>query len=226
MAVGVFVDPDGRPVTVRVLESSGYAVLDTAAYQFAKSLTFHPAVIDEKPIGSWTRLVLKYKLTDVVFNKEKWINDAIYLQKKIAASVDSNEKARNQRRLYVHYLGLLNYSRKTPDLDLNYTIKRVIQKSTFAQWRDFWPLIVSPFALFDDFLQQYPEAPIAENVKEELVRTLIEAEGNIRTRALKSRKIAIMANELIEKIETRLYQVQNQIHPHEHNSIDPASPAL
>jgi len=209
VVVGVFVNANGTPGTVRILEPSGHAVLDTAAYQFVKTLAFDPAIIDDSPVGSWTKLVLRYKLTNVAFEREKWARDVSYLQKRISSLSDSTSKAEYQRKLYVRYIGLLDYVRKYNALDINYTIKGAIQKSTAAEWRDFWPEIVSPFALFDDFIRQYPNSRYAGEAKEELIRLLIEAEGDIRVKALHSRKIAQNAAMLIGSLEKRLNELQN-----------------
>jgi TonB family protein len=209
VAVGVFVNADGHPVTVRVLESSGHAVLDTAAYQFAQTLTFNPAIIDEERVSAWTKLVLQYRLTDVVFEKTKWTRDVLYLQKQIAEIEDDGEKVEFQRRLYIQYIGFVDYAKNLNRLDLNYTIKGIIQKSTMETWRDYWPEIIVVFALFDDFLNQYPDSQISEQAKQDFIRLLVEAESEIRTKALRSRKTAVKANDLIETIESRLKELQH-----------------
>ncbi len=209
VVIGVFVNADGTPETVRILEPSGHAVLDTAAYQFAKTLTFAPAIVDENPISSWTKLVLKYRLTDVVFEKEKWARDVTYLQKRIRSLSDPVSRAEYQRKLYMRYIGLLDYVKKYNEPEMNYTIKGVIQASTVAAWRDFWPEIVSPFALFDDFIRMYPDSRYADKATEELIRLLIETEGEVRVKALHSRKIAQKTSVLIGSLEKRLSELQN-----------------
>lgn len=208
VAVGVFVSADGRPVTVRVLESSGHAVLDTAAYQFAKTLTFQPAIIDEQATGSWTKLLLQYKLTDVVFEKSKWVQDVRYLQKQIETASEDRKKFEYQRRLYIRYVGLVEYAKKIKNSDLNFTIKSVIQESTADAWQELWPEIVLTFALFDDFIKTYPDSKVAEQATEDLIGMLIEAEGEIRTKALRSRKTALRVNDYISIIETRIKELQ------------------
>ena len=211
VVIGVFVNADSTPGTVRILESSGHAVLDTAAYQFAKGLTFSPAIVDDSPVSSWTKLVLKYKLTDVVFEKDKWTRDVHYLQKRISSLSDPAARAEYERKLYIRYIGLLDYVKKINEPDINYAIKDVIQKSTVAEWRDFWPELVSPFALFDDFIRMYPDSRYAEKATEELIRLLIETEGDIRIKALHSPKIARNASILIGSLEKRLNELQHSV---------------
>ena len=211
VVVGVFVNADGTPGTVRILEPSGHAVLDTAAYQFVQTLTFIPAVVDESAISSWTKLVLKYKLTDVFFEKEKWARDVRNLQKHASSLSDPVARGEYQRKIYMRYIGLLDYVKKFNEPDINYTIKDVIQKSTAAEWQDFWPQIVSTFALFDDFIRMYPDSRYAEKATEELIRLLIEAEGDIRVKALHSRKTAKNASLLISILEKRLNELQNTV---------------
>ena len=208
VVVGVFVNADGHPERVNIIKSSGHTVLDTAAFKFAQTLTFQPARVDEKPIASWTKLLLRYKLTDVVFERSKWTRDVLYLQKLIRNAAGQEKKAEYQRKLYIRYVGLVDYVSKYYDLDINYTIKSVIQESTIARWRDFWPQVVVLFALFDDFMYQYPDSELNEQVKEDLIRLLIEAEGDIRVKALRSRKLSQKAAALISIIESRLNELQ------------------
>lgn len=208
VVVGVFVDEEGTPEDVRILESSGYAVLDTAAYDFVTTLSFQPALVDEKPISSWTKLVLKYKLSEVAFEGKKWHEDVRYFHSSIEKTTDPQARLDLQRKLFVRLRGLVNYVERYPIVDINYTIKGVLTPETRDRWRKIMQIIPAPFTVFDDFLQRYPNSPLQDVVREELIRLLIDAEGDIRVKALKSSKIARNSPQLIEMIETRLDELQ------------------
>ena len=72
VVVGVFVSKRGKPVDIRLFQSSDSKDLDNAALKFAKETKFEPAVLDGQPIGAWTKLILRYKLSEVYFEEDKW----------------------------------------------------------------------------------------------------------------------------------------------------------
>lgn len=208
VVIGVFVNKDGEPEESKILESSGHDVLDSAAFRFVNGLLFEPATVDEQPIASWTRLVLKYKLTEIAFEEKRWLDDVTMLQKQIAASSNPVERADLQRKLYIRYIGLSDYVEKYDQLDINAVIEQVIAKNSRERWNLLWNVVPAPFVVFDDFLMTYPDCSINPLVTEELIKQMIEAEGQVRVRSLSSAKIARSANQIIEQIEKRLNELQ------------------
>ena len=57
------VGPDGRPLEVRVLESSGHEILDQAARGTVAAWRFHPARGENGPIESTVRVPVRFVLT-------------------------------------------------------------------------------------------------------------------------------------------------------------------
>lgn len=209
--VGVFVNAEGHPDEVKLLESSGYAVLDSAAQKFAQSLTFNPAIVDNKTISSWTKLVLRYKLTEVPFEKNKWLEDVRLYQRKIAAAQDSSEIVTYQRKLYTRYIGLSTYVEQFDNVDINKTIVKVVTKQTRERWADFYDVIPVPFLPYDDFLTRYPQSPLTPNIKEDLIRLLMDAEGHIRIHILQE-KADPQWSKLLISVEQRLDELQADIY--------------
>jgi len=208
VVIGVFVNTDGTPEESKILESSGHTVLDSAAFRFVNGLHFEPATVDEQPIASWTRLVLKYKLTEIAFEEKRWLDDVAMLQKQIAASLNPGERLNFQRKLYIRYIGLADYVEKYDQLEINNVIEQVIAVDIREEWKLLWDLVPAPFTVFDDFLSRYPDCAINSLVTEELIKQMIEAEGQVRVRSLTSAKIARSANQIIERIERRLNELQ------------------
>lgn len=208
VVVGVFVDAEGRPEQVKVLEPSGHTVLDTAAFHFAQTLTFDPAIVDGQKVSSWTKLILRYKLTEVPFEKNKWLDDVHNYQRLIDSTPDATQKLHYQQKLFMRYIGLSIYVERHDDLEINDIIRQVITKRSRDRWNKFFDVIVAPFVVFDDFLYRYPQSEIADQVKEDLVRLLIEAEGTIRLQALKMQRISPEHAHLLELIEKRLDDLQ------------------
>jgi protein TonB len=61
----VLVNEEGRSVSVEVNRSSGIEALDQAAVEAIKHWRFAPARVGEKPVDSWVRIPIDFRLTDV-----------------------------------------------------------------------------------------------------------------------------------------------------------------
>jgi len=60
----VLVDDQGRTETVEINDSSGSAALDRAAAEAIQRWLFHPARYDDRPIASWLRIPIEFRLAD------------------------------------------------------------------------------------------------------------------------------------------------------------------
>ncbi|HKY09772.1 MAG TPA: energy transducer TonB [Candidatus Binatia bacterium] len=63
----VLVDDQGKPKRVEINNSSGSDSLDSAAVEAIKRWRFHPARYGEKPIESWLRIPIEFRLADAKF---------------------------------------------------------------------------------------------------------------------------------------------------------------
>ncbi len=209
--VGVFVSADGRAEEVTLVESSGHKELDDAALRFARTLTFQPALLDNKPISAWTRLLLRYRLTEVLFENDRWLVEVQSLHNQAKAEKDSSKREIIFRKLYTNYVGLVNYVDRQEDTEINSTIRAVLTRTVEQQWQPFWDIIPAPFAVFDDFLKRYPRSALTERVKEDLMQQLVETEYRIKIKALGSSRLARKTPVLIQMLESRLEELQKKM---------------
>jgi TonB family protein len=206
--VGVFVSDQGKPEEVTLLGSSGHDELDQAAVKFARTLTFKPALLDNKPISAWSRLLLRYRLTEVLFDEDRWLADVNNLHDQAKIENDSLKREAVYRKLYTNYVGLTNYLERNDNPEINDIIRQTLSAPVEERWQPFWDVIATAFPVFDDFLQRYPESILASNVREDLMRQLVETEYRIKIASLKSSRIARKSPELIEMLESRLNKLQ------------------
>jgi len=206
--IAVFVTKQGKPEEVRLIESSGHKDLDEAALKFARNVVFEPAELDGKPVSSWTRLLLRYKLSEVYFEEGQWLSNVINLQKKIAVEKDSVQREIYLKRLYTKLVGLKNYAERNDEVNINDVIRQVISKKIQNRYSKFWKEFPAAFAVFDDFLERYPDASFINRVKEDLIKLLVDTEYAIRLKAVKSKRISKKYSNLINIIEQRLNDLQ------------------
>ncbi|HNW59095.1 MAG TPA: energy transducer TonB [bacterium] len=211
VSLTVFVNATGKPEEVSLSESSGYDILDEAALKFVEKLNFNPGTLDEKPVGAWTRLVLRYKLTEMAFEKERWIADVLMLQRDIAKEENTEQRETLLRRLYTLYVGCMTYVESNDDPVINTTIRMAVAREREVLWQPFWDHYAAPFVLFDDFLQRYPQSESAEQARQDLIRYIMDMEMKIRLKSLKSRRISESAGELLDLLERRLKSLQPEL---------------
>ena len=60
----VLVDDHGRIKSVEISNSSGSAALDHAAAEAIRRWRFHPARYGDRPVESWLRIPIEFRLTD------------------------------------------------------------------------------------------------------------------------------------------------------------------
>jgi TonB family protein len=61
----VLVDEEGKSKSIEVSRSSGSEALDQAATRAIKQWRFSPARIGDKPVASWVRVPIEFRLTDL-----------------------------------------------------------------------------------------------------------------------------------------------------------------
>jgi len=208
VVVGVFVDKNGEPLEVNLIESSGHEILDRAAVEFAGGVEFQPAMIDSEPVAAWTRLVLRYKLSEIYFKEERWLAQVASLNKRAGAETDSSARLEILQNLFTQGIGLVNYVERHDHPDINRSILRVVTPVIRERYDPFWGELAAPFAVFDDMLQRYPETSLSRVIKEELIRQLVEAEYRIRIKALKARRWEKKSETLLDLIKRRLNELQ------------------
>jgi TonB family protein len=216
VSLTIFVNPQGKPEEVSLSQTSGYDILDEAALRFVEKLSFDPGTLDDKPVGAWTRLVLRYKLTEMPFEKERWHADVVTLQREIASATTREQREPILRRLYTLYVGCVTYVESNEDPSINSLLRTVVSKERVRHWQPFWDTHAAPFVLFDDFLQLYPDSEIAEQARQDLIRYIMDMEMKIRIKSLKSRRVSQSASELIGLLENRLKSLQPEI---QHNAL-------
>jgi TonB family protein len=210
--VAVYVTEEGKAEEVKLEKSSGYKILDDAALEFSKTIKFIPGMLDKNPISSWTRLVLRYKLSEVYFDKERWLNDVLLLHQQIeSVGDDRKEQNRLLRQLYTNNAGLVNYVKKYDDISINTFIRATVTNTIRNRYNDFWNAYAAPCAALDDFLERYPDSEFEELVKRDLTKELVDMEYEIRMASLKSERDQQKNQELIKQIEKRLDVLQQQM---------------
>lgn len=202
--LAVFVNSEGYVEEVEHLSSSGRKDLDAAAVKFAEGLVFKPASLNGNPLSVWTKLVLRFKLTELLFNENRWLFEVFDLRKRIEKESTPQQRERLLKKLYTSYHGLLIHVRKNPNVEINKLIRNVISQKIQNRWYDCWDLHPLAFVVLDDFLERYPKSPVTTLVKERLVKELIDLRYELALDSVSSSSTAKRHAKLMQAIEKRL----------------------
>lgn len=205
--IAVFVSNSGQAEEIKLLKSSSHQVLDDAAIAFARKVVFTPAYVDERPVSAWTRLLLRYRLTEVPFDRGRWLSDAHSYLKQASQESDSVKREAILRRLYTHHAGLHTFSSNRNDLSVNDIAEAIVDPAIKERWRPLWSHYPVPFVVLDDFLLRFPDSALAPRVKEDLTKMLLDTQFRIRMDSMKSQSKARRTLPLIDLIDTRLQEL-------------------
>ncbi|OPZ66768.1 MAG: Gram-negative bacterial tonB protein [bacterium ADurb.Bin478] len=205
--LGIFVSQTGVPEEVKLLKGSGHAVLDEAALAFGRKISFDPALVDGQPISAWTRLVLRYRLTDVAFERVQWLREVLDYQKQAAEETDTVRFEQHCRRVYTSFSGMQNWAQTQSVYAVNDLVWQVVQPALSERWRSFRNEYPALFLLWDDFLQRYPCSALAGRVREDLLKALLDVEYTIRLDCLRSESKARKGLALLDLIRERLSEL-------------------
>jgi TonB family protein len=206
--VGVFVDKEGKPLEANILRSSGSEDLDSAAVSFSRKVAYEPAVYNENPIGSWTRLELRYKLQKIDFDENSWLSEVRHIQKQLEAEPDAEKRKVLLQRLYTKYSGMVEFVKKNDDVKINKIIALALTDSSAKKWQEFYDAIPVPFVLYDDFWERYPECPFKIILKDDLMKQIIEAQYMLRMKSFKNPRFMPRSLKYLDILSARLDELQ------------------
>ena len=159
----------------RVVKSSGYPILDSAAVAYGKTLKFRPATKRGKPVPVWLSWNVKYEALaaqflpkEYVANMQKWYAQAAKLSKDDPQRRDVLQKILNADEEYVLFL------KKNPTVNLNPWLSKFVLRKVRTTWIDFWDVWPLRFAPYHDFVLRFPDDPESGYAANQLILLLKE----------------------------------------------------
>ncbi len=150
--VSLTVTEDGEAENVRVYQTSGNHLLDSAAVRTAKTFVFSPATLRDRPVKSTIVMPVEFRLRGIHF--EAWITEIKILQQRIERSYNKE----NIEELYNLYKKLIYSTRAGKAIDINDYIKAAVLDSTSKLWDGYWSLYPASSILFIDIIHRYPDS--------------------------------------------------------------------
>ncbi len=201
--VSILVDKTGHVKQAEIAKTSGYPILDGAALQIAQLARFKPARLHGKKQAVWVIWPLVFKIKRQKLDPDAWQEEVAHLKHRIKKSQGSQRKQLIED-LFFRYKDFAEYLVDHPEKNYNRQIKSVVEKQTRQRWEDFWEVYSAPFALFDDFLTQFPDHDFAPEVKLYLEQYLEYALNDLQTNDAHFLGSRALRRKLIDKLKAYL----------------------
>lgn len=164
----LYIDAKGEVQKARVWKSSGYALLDSSALEYAQIARFKPGRLHGKITGMWLTWPLVYTFDSIAEDMEKW-KDKVKEAQYSATRGKLQDREAAQYQLLVYYRGMAHKMVNDRDFKLNRDIMSVVVPEVRREWeqyKDYWPM---SFLLFEDFLHRYPKSTQYKTARDYLI---------------------------------------------------------
>ena len=174
-SVQLFISKSGNVIEAKVLNSSGYAVLDNAAKDYCEKITFYPASANGLPINSRSIVTVKFDLSNEESFGKTYILEIKKLYKQIPEATEL-EKYYLQKDILMKHEEFIGNT--LDEKNCNKTILKVLSNDIAEEWEAYVKYCPLTFLVYHDFLTRFPDYKNASDVKIELKKTV---ELNIKT---------------------------------------------
>jgi TonB family protein len=165
----IYISKTGEVENARVLKSSGFSVLDTAAVNYCKTFTFYPAKRNGKEVNSNLEMNIKFNLADQDYNPNEYVQSINDLYSKLEGA-KGNEKNEIEKEILN---GHSEFLKKMKDaLNFNIYVEKVISTKLAVEWKNSWDSWPLSFLLYQDFIERFPNYDNIPEVKQLLFQAL------------------------------------------------------
>jgi TonB family protein len=165
----IYVDDQGIVDRVVMLNSSGHKILDDAALNYCKQLTFKPAELNSEPVKSRVEWEVKFNISQQNLDPLVYLQNIQSLYNKLSSASNIERKdilnqILSEHKEFVQSMGDV--------VNFNTVIGKVISADLASQWKSDWNSWPVSFLLYHDFMKRYPDFDSMAVVKELFIKSL------------------------------------------------------
>ncbi|MBN2414739.1 TonB family protein [bacterium] len=162
VGIEMLVSSAGRVSDVRISSSSGYRILDRAAMEFARQLTFEPAMQGSRPVETWISRIFTYNLEERTLLPERYAAQIGELRAQLKGADSASRHSVYWSLLQTHaqYCRLLIEQGSVLDNDL---LLPIVSEETRRSWQQWWQSEPLFFIVFHDYLRRNPDSPYRDD---------------------------------------------------------------
>jgi TonB family protein len=162
------IDETGKVDQIGLHQTSGFAILDSAALRTGQTFRFAPAMLNGRPVKAIVTISVEFRLREI--DLDTWITEVKVLQKRIEKGVSEE----NVESLHQLYKKLIYSTRYDYSDDLNDYVSIAVLKSTAKIWDGYWDLYPAVSLLFIDIMKRYPDTFVKFHARADFKKYLQE----------------------------------------------------
>lgn len=159
----------GEVKDVRLVESSGYEILDNAGIEYCKNMIFIPAQSDGKAINTKMEWEIDFNILPQDWDPYFYIRSI----SKLYLDFDrSDETGRNdiENEIFEKHNEFVQNMRDSKNF--NSFIEQVVSPDLVAEWKNEWDEWPLSFLLYHDFINRFGDFDSLANVKAQLLKSV------------------------------------------------------
>jgi TonB family protein len=163
--VEIFISKTGSVLDTKILQSSGYNILDDAAKEYCDKITFNPATANGIPINSRSIFKVKFDLSDQQAYGKKYVSDINKLYSNLTdeSVIEKYSVERDILNKHKEFIGNMQDA-----ADYISTIKKILLPEITEQWEAYMDYCPLTFLVYHDFMTRFPDYEDISNVKIDL----------------------------------------------------------
>jgi TonB family protein len=159
----------GKVENAKVVKSSGFSVLDTAAVSYCMSFIFYPAKRNGEQVNSKMQMDIKFALTDQKYNPDEYISAINDLYYKLE-NAEVSEKNNIEKEILTEHNEFLKNMKDA--INFNLYTQKVLSDKLVTEWKNTWDSWPLSFLIYQDFIERFPDYDNIADVKQLLLQAL------------------------------------------------------
>lgn len=165
----IYVNDKGVVDRVVTLNSSGHKILDEAALNYCKQLTFKPAELNNEPVKSRVEWEVKFNISQQNLDPLGYLQNIQSLYNKLSSNNHIDRQDILNQILAEHKEFIQNMG---DVVNFNTVVGKVISSDLASQWKSDWDSWPVSFLLYHDFMKRYPDFDSMDIVKDLFIKSL------------------------------------------------------
>lgn len=202
----VYVERNGYIGSAGISRSSGHAILDSAALQFARTVRFTPGQIRGRPQDLWMTWPIVFRLSSApIFsiNLIEWQQNVVEFQ---ITATEGNllKRITAQDNLLAQYVSISKTIVDNRSIIPNRTILDVVDPQVRDMWVEYeevWPL---EFILFQDYINRFPASWHVNRAENHLIDYISQEIAYLGQASMAGSPIALRRYQLLSALNSFL----------------------
>lgn len=165
----IYVNDKGVVDRVVTLNSSGHKILDEAALNYCKQLTFKPAELNSEPVKSRVEWEVKFNISQQNLDPLVYLQNIQSLYNKLSSNKNIDRQDILNQILAEHKEFIQNMG---DVVNFNTVVGKVISSDLASQWKSDWDSWPVSFLLYHDFMKRHTDFDSMDLVKDLFIKSL------------------------------------------------------